>query len=88
MDACLGIATSSGGSFEQSATVLGLLLVLGALFSGVARRSFLSFTAVFVLAGFVLGEGALEILEFDPRSGFVETLAIVALILILFRDGL
>jgi sodium/hydrogen antiporter len=88
VDACLGLASSSGGSFEQSATVLGLLLVLGALFSGVARRSFLSLTAVFVLAGFVLGEGALGVLEFDPRSEFVESLAIVALILILFRDGL
>jgi NhaP-type Na+/H+ or K+/H+ antiporter len=88
MDASLTIATSTGGSFEQSVTVLGMLLVLGALIAGLARRSFLSLTAVFVVAGFVLGEGGLEVLEFDPRSGFVETLAIVALILILFRDGL
>ena len=62
--------------------------MLGALVAGVARRSFLSLTAVFVVAGFVLGEGGLEILEFDPRSGFVEVLAVVALVLILFRDGL
>ena len=27
-------------------------------------------------------------LDFDPRSGFVRDLAIVALIVILFRDGL
>ena len=75
-------------AFEQSVTVLGLLLILGALISGIARRSFLSLTAVFVVAGFVLGEGGLEVLDFDPRSGFVEMLAVVALILILFRDGL
>jgi sodium/hydrogen antiporter len=74
--------------FEQSVTVLGLLLILGALISGIARRSFLSLTAVFVVAGFVLGKGGLGVLEFDPRSGFVEILAVVALILILFRDGL
>jgi sodium/hydrogen antiporter len=73
---------------EEPLAVLGVLLVLGALITGIARRSFLSLTAVFVLAGFLLGEGGLEILAFDPRSGFVETLAIVALILILFRDGL
>ena len=56
--------------------------------AGMARRSFLSLTAAFVVAGFVLGDGGLEVLDFDPRSGFVETLAVVALILILFRDGL
>jgi sodium/hydrogen antiporter len=73
---------------DESLAVLGGLLVLGALISGVARRSFLSLTAVFVVAGFVLGEGGLEVLEFDPQSGFVQTVAVVALILILFRDGL
>jgi NhaP-type Na+/H+ or K+/H+ antiporter len=62
--------------------------VVGALIAGVARRSFLSLTAVFVVAGFLLGKGALGVLDFDPRSGFVNALATVALIVILFRDGL
>jgi NhaP-type Na+/H+ or K+/H+ antiporter len=75
-------------SLEEPLTVLGLLLILGALLSGLARRSFLSLTALFVLAGFALGEGGFKVLEFDPRSGFVTTLAVVALIVILFRDGL
>src|SRR5215213_10042328 len=47
----------------------------GALLSGLARRSFLSLTA-------------LDVLGLDPQSGFVADLAIVALIVILFRDGL
>src|SRR5919204_2682999 len=81
-------ASSTGGSFDQAVTVLGVLLVGGALVAGVARRSFLSVAPVFVVTGFVLGQGGLEVLEFDPRSGFVGTLAVVALILILFRDGL
>jgi NhaP-type Na+/H+ or K+/H+ antiporter len=75
-------------SFETAATVLGALLVAGALLSGLARRSFLSLTAVFVLVGLMLGQGGLEVLEIDPRSAFVEDLALVALVLILFRDGL
>lgn len=74
--------------FETAALVLGLLLVGGALISGVARRSFLSLTAVFVLAGFVLGDGVTGVLTFDATSGFVAVLATVALIVILFRDGL
>jgi sodium/hydrogen antiporter len=74
--------------FEVSSLVLGLLLVAGALLSGLARRSFLSLTAVFVLAGFLLGPGALGVLDFDPGSGWVNQLAVVALVIILFRDGL
>ena len=75
-------------SFETVATVLGALLVGGALLSGIARRSFLSLTAVFVLVGLMLGQSGFEVLEIDPRSAFVEDLALVALVLILFRDGL
>ena len=73
---------------EEPAAVFGVLLMLGALVAGVARRSFLSLAAVFVVAGFVLGEGGLEVLDLDPTSGFVQGLAVIALVLILFRDGL
>jgi NhaP-type Na+/H+ or K+/H+ antiporter len=75
-------------SFDVAALILGGLLMLGALASGIAHRSFLSLTAVFVLSGFLLGEGGLGVLDIDPRSGFVHDLALAALIVILFRDGL
>jgi len=75
-------------SFQATATVLGLLLILGALLSGLAQRSFLSLTALFVLAGFILGPGGFGWMDFRARSGFVEDLAFAALIVILFRDGL
>jgi len=68
--------------------IFGVLLVAGALISGLARRSFLSLTAAFVVVGFVLGRGGLDVLELDPTSQFVQGLAVVALIVILFRDGL
>jgi NhaP-type Na+/H+ or K+/H+ antiporter len=75
-------------TFEVTVAVLGALLVMGALLSGLAKRSFLSLTALFVVAGFVLGHGGFEVLEFGQESGFVSQLAVVALIVILFRDGL
>jgi NhaP-type Na+/H+ or K+/H+ antiporter len=75
-------------SLQTAVGVLGLLLVAGALFSGLARRSVLSLAALFVLAGFALGNGAAGVLRFDARSGFVSDLATVVLIVILFRDGL
>ena len=75
-------------SFETAATVLGATLVGGALLSGLARRSFLSLTALFVLTGLLLGDAGAGIIELDPESAFVHDLAAVALIVILFRDGL
>jgi NhaP-type Na+/H+ or K+/H+ antiporter len=74
--------------FEKAALVLGVLLVLGALLSGLARRSFVSLAAVFVIAGFLLGDGGTHTLHFNTHSGFVSELATVALIVILLRDGL
>jgi sodium/hydrogen antiporter len=83
------LAASGGtGSLDTALLVFGALLMGGALVSGLARRSFLSLTALFVLCGFALGEGGLDVLEIDPGSSFVHALAIVALVVILFRDGL
>jgi NhaP-type Na+/H+ or K+/H+ antiporter len=82
------LVPASATNFEAAVLVLGLLLVAAALLSGVARESFVSLTALFVLVGFVLGNGALGVLHFHPRSPFVANVAIVALIVILFRDGL
>jgi len=82
------LATGVPHDFVTVSWVLGGLLIAGALLSGLARRSFLSLTALFVLAGFVLGEGGVEVLNFSAHSGFVSELAVVALVVILFRDGL
>jgi sodium/hydrogen antiporter len=79
---------AGGGGFDDAVLVLGALLMVGALASGLARRSFLSLTALFVLAGFALGHGGLGVLNLSADSAFVGDLAVVALIVILFRDGL
>jgi NhaP-type Na+/H+ or K+/H+ antiporter len=78
----------SAGSFDTPVLVFGLVLMGGALLSGIAHRSFLSLTALFVLTGFVLGRGGLDVLHVARGSGFVASLATVALVVILFRDGL
>ncbi len=82
------LAVTGPGDFERAVLVLGALLVIDALALGLAHRSALSLTAVFVVAGFALGVGGVGVLHFDPRSRFVAELAEVALIVILFRDGL
>ncbi len=75
-------------SFPATVGVFGLLLVAGALVSGVARRSVLSLAVIYVLTGFVFGRGATGALHFGPNSAFVTDLATVVLVVILFRDGL
>jgi NhaP-type Na+/H+ or K+/H+ antiporter len=75
-------------TFQASVTVLGVLLMVGALASGLAHRSLLSLAALYVLAGFALGNGGVGWIDFRARSGFVNDLAFTALIVILFRDGL
>jgi sodium/hydrogen antiporter len=75
-------------SFDVAAVVLGGLLVAGALLSELVNRSFVSLAAVFVVAGFILGNGGIGVLDFTRDSGFVADLATVALIVILLRDGL
>ena len=68
-------------SFETAATVLGALLVGGALLSGLARRSFLSLTAVFVRRRVRARRTAASTsCRLDPRSSFVRDLAITALV--------
>ena len=79
---------AAGTPIDEPLAIFGLVLMGGALLAGLARRSFLSLTAAFVLTGFLLGEGGLGVLSIDPRSGFAEVLAVVALVVILFRDGL
>ena len=46
-----GVTVLAAASFDVVALIFGGLLVIGALASGIAHRSFLSLTAVFVLAG-------------------------------------
>src|SRR5579884_1365452 len=74
--------------FEVAALVLGGMLIVGALTSGLASRSVLSLTALALVVGFVLGHGGFGVLHFRARSTFVADLATVALVVILFRDGL
>ncbi len=74
--------------FGTTVLVLGLLLVAGAMVSGLARRTFVSLTGLFVIVGFAVGHGGVGVLDLDAQGGFVTDLATVALIVILFRDGL
>ena len=64
------------------------LLLLAVLVSSVAHRTVLSTAALFLVGGFVLGEGSLGVLDIQPDDQLVAVLAELALFSVLFADGM
>ncbi|MBG0829801.1 cation:proton antiporter [Planomonospora sp. ID67723] len=64
------------------------LLLLAVLLSSLAHRTILSTAALFLLAGFVLGEGVSGVLPLTPDDPVVAMLAELALFAVLFTDGM
>ena len=64
------------------------LLLVAVLVSCLAHRTVLSTAALFLVGGFVLGEGSLGVLEIQPGDELVAVLAELALFSVLFSDGM
>jgi sodium/hydrogen antiporter len=67
--------------------VFAVVLIVGIAISGVAHRTVLSTTVLFLVAGFVLGNGMLGIVPLNPEDESVTTIAELALFTVLFTDG-
>ncbi|GGQ19090.1 cation:proton antiporter [Streptosporangium pseudovulgare] len=65
----------------------GVLLV-AVLLSSLAHRTILSTAALFLVAGFVLGDGVLGVVSITAGDEVVGTLAELALFAVLFTDGM
>ncbi|WP_255351528.1 cation:proton antiporter [Cryobacterium sp. MLB-32] len=75
----------------MSATLLlsfAIVLVIGVLISERANRTVLSTAVLFLLGGFVLGQGGLGVLTITAGDPIVGTLAELALFSVLFTDGM
>lgn len=68
--------------------VYALVLILAVLLSGLAHRTVLSLAVLFLVAGFVAGEGVADVLVLSPEDPVVELLAELALFSVLFTDGM
>ncbi|MER6004515.1 cation:proton antiporter [Nonomuraea angiospora] len=64
------------------------VLLLAVLLSSLAHRTILSTAALFLVAGFVLGDGVLGVVSLKPGDELVATLAELALFTVLFTDGM
>lgn len=63
-------------------------LLIAVLLSGLARRSVLSTSAIFLVAGLVLGTEAVGVLDLASDDDTVQQLAALALFAVLFTDGM
>ncbi len=64
------------------------LLLLAVLVSSLAHRTVLSTAALFLVGGFLLGDGTLGVLDIAPDDEIVAGLAELALFSVLFTDGM
>lgn len=65
-----------------------VVLLAAVLLSALAHRTILSTAALFLVAGFVLGEGTTGVLHLHADSPIVAQLAELALFAVLFTDGM
>ncbi|TQN43080.1 sodium/proton antiporter (CPA1 family) [Blastococcus colisei] len=68
--------------------VFAVLLFVAVLISGLAHRTILSTAVLFLVAGFVLGDGVTGVLALGPDDEIVVGLAELALFSVLYTDGM
>ncbi|GAA3645628.1 sodium/proton antiporter (CPA1 family) [Lentzea atacamensis] len=65
----------------------GVVLLISVSLSGLAARTILSTALMFLVAGALIGQGGLGLVDIPSNSSFVTVLADLALFTVLFTDG-
>ncbi|MFF7969367.1 cation:proton antiporter [Streptomyces sp. NPDC007903] len=68
--------------------VFGVALLVAVLFSGLAARTVLSTSLLFLAGGALVSDGFLGLIHITPDSGIVSVTADLALFAVLFTDGM
>ena len=68
--------------------VIGVILTVTALASGLVERSLLSFPLMFLLFGFILGQKGFGVIDIGPEDPTLEVVATLTLSLVLFLDAM
>jgi NhaP-type Na+/H+ or K+/H+ antiporter len=75
-------------SFAATLALVGIVIVISSLLSGVVERTGLPQVAIFLLVGAVLGPAGLGLVEFTLQSPALQIIATLALVLVLFSDAI
>lgn len=68
--------------------LIGVVLTVSALTSGLVERAPISFPILFLGLGFLLGKQGIGLLDFDPHSPTLEAVAVISLAFVLFLDAI
>src|SRR5512147_1678632 len=68
--------------------VFGVALLVAVLLSGLAARTVLSTSLLFLVGGALVSDGFLGLIHIRPDSGIVSVTADLALFAVLFTDGM
>ncbi|HEY6402907.1 MAG TPA: cation:proton antiporter, partial [Blastocatellia bacterium] len=74
-------------SFVAALAIIGIVIIVSALLSGLIERSGLPQVAVFLTLGAALGHYGLRVLNIDLDSGVLRVVATLSLALVLFTDA-
>ena len=73
--------------FVSTIALIGIVIIVASLLSGVLERTAVPLVAVFLLLGAMLGPAGLNVLDVQLESPELRVLAILALTLVLFSDA-
>src|SRR5688572_2250186 len=73
--------------FTHTVALIGVVVIVAALMSGVIDKTGLPQVLLFLLLGAVLGPVGLNLMTFTLESGSLRTVAILGLVLVLFSDA-
>jgi len=79
--------TFSAESFAAALAIIGVVIIVSALLSGLIERSGLPQVAVFLALGAALGPFGLRVLNIDLNSAALRVVATLSLALVLFTDA-
>jgi len=86
-EGAFGMDTFSAESLTASLAIIGVVIIVSALLSGLIERSGLPQVAVFLALGAVLGPVGLGVLKISLDSGALRVVATLSLALVLFTDA-
>ena len=75
-------------SFAAALALIGLVILVSSLLSGVVERTGIPQVAIFLLLGAVLGPAGLELVDLSLDSRALEVIATLGLVLVLFSDAI
>ena len=75
-------------SLPAALALIGIVILVASLLSGVVERTGLPQVAIFLLVGVALGPWGLRLVDFTLHSPALEVISTLALVLVLFTDAI